>query len=61
MSERTIYFDYAATTPVDPRVAARMAECLTADGAFGFDTTEASDAASVRAAASLSSICAGSA
>jgi cysteine desulfurase len=35
MSERTIYFDYAATTPVDPRVAARMAECLTADGAFG--------------------------
>lgn len=35
MSERTIYFDYAATTPVDPRVAARMAQCLTADGAFG--------------------------
>ena len=25
----TIYLDYAATTPVDPRVAALMAECLT--------------------------------
>ena len=31
----TIYLDYAATTPVDPFVAARMAECLTADGVFG--------------------------
>ncbi|HET8552143.1 MAG TPA: aminotransferase class V-fold PLP-dependent enzyme [Gammaproteobacteria bacterium] len=30
-----IYMDYAATTPVDPRVAERMAECLTADGLFG--------------------------
>ncbi len=30
-----IYLDYAATTPVDARVAARMAQCLTADGAFG--------------------------
>lgn len=30
-----IYLDYAATTPVDPRVAARMAACLTADGVFG--------------------------
>ena len=30
-----IYLDYAATTPVDVRVAARMAECLTAEGAFG--------------------------
>ena len=29
------YLDYAATTPVDPRVAARMAECLTATGSFG--------------------------
>lgn len=25
----TVYLDYAASTPVDPRVAARMAECLT--------------------------------
>ena len=30
-----IYLDYAATTPVDPRVAARMAECLTREGNFG--------------------------
>ncbi|MDE2304219.1 MAG: aminotransferase class V-fold PLP-dependent enzyme, partial [Gammaproteobacteria bacterium] len=29
------YLDHAATTPVDPRVAAAMAECLTADGTFG--------------------------
>ncbi len=30
-----IYMDYSATTPVDPRVAQRMMECLTPDGAFG--------------------------
>jgi cysteine desulfurase len=30
-----IYLDYAATTPVDPRVAAAMSNCLTLDGAFG--------------------------
>lgn len=30
-----IYFDYAATTPVDPRVAAKMMACLTLDGTFG--------------------------
>jgi len=24
-----IYLDYSATTPIDPRVAAKMAECLT--------------------------------
>jgi cysteine desulfurase len=30
-----VYFDYAATTPVDPRVAALMAECLCADSTFG--------------------------
>ena len=29
-----IYLDYAATTPVDPEVAAAMAACLTAEGAF---------------------------
>jgi cysteine desulfurase len=34
-SRKTVYLDYAATTPVDPRVAARMAECLTQQGAFG--------------------------
>mgnify|MGYP001765448707 CR=1 FL=1 len=30
-----IYFDYSATTPVDHRVAQKMAECLTIDGNFG--------------------------
>jgi cysteine desulfurase len=30
-----IYLDYAATTPVDPRVAAAMNECLTQTGVFG--------------------------
>ena len=30
-----IYLDYSATTPADPRVAARMAEFLTMDGGFG--------------------------
>ncbi len=35
MIKRPIYLDYAATTPVDERVAARMAEYLTREGAFG--------------------------
>jgi cysteine desulfurase len=30
-----VYLDYAATTPVDPRVAAAMTECLTLTGVFG--------------------------
>lgn len=30
-----IYFDYSATTPVDPRVAQKMVECLTLEGNFG--------------------------
>jgi cysteine desulfurase len=30
-----IYFDYSATTPVDPRVVEKMVECLTLDGNFG--------------------------
>ncbi|WP_372739598.1 IscS subfamily cysteine desulfurase [Neptunomonas sp.] len=30
-----IYFDYSATTPVDPRVADKMVACLTLDGNFG--------------------------
>ena len=30
-----VYLDYFATTPVDPRVAARMMECLTLEGNFG--------------------------
>jgi len=32
---KTIYLDYASTTPVDPRVAKRMMEFLTPDGEFG--------------------------
>ncbi len=32
---KPIYFDYSATTPVDPRVAEKMAHFLTADGVFG--------------------------
>lgn len=30
-----IYLDYAATTPVDPRVAEKMSACLCRDGIFG--------------------------
>ena len=30
-----IYLDYSATTPVDPRVAQKMSECLLVDGNFG--------------------------
>jgi len=33
--KRPIYLDYAATTPVDPRVAALMADCLLQTGRFG--------------------------
>ncbi|MFM1895594.1 MAG: Cysteine desulfurase [Pseudomonadota bacterium] len=30
-----IYLDYSSTSPVDPRVAAKMAECLTLESNFG--------------------------
>jgi cysteine desulfurase len=30
-----IYLDYSSTTPVDPRVAEKMKECLTNEGNFG--------------------------
>ncbi len=30
-----IYLDYSSTTPVDPRVAEKMAECLTLEANFG--------------------------
>ncbi|MEQ9394656.1 IscS subfamily cysteine desulfurase [Haliea sp.] len=33
--QKPVYLDYLASTPVDPRVAAAMAECLTLDGNFG--------------------------
>tara|TARA_B100002052_G_scaffold79938_1_gene72950 strand:- start:1114 stop:2331 length:1218 start_codon:yes stop_codon:yes gene_type:complete len=35
MKNKAIYFDYASTTPVDPRVAKKMHECLLLDGNFG--------------------------
>jgi len=35
MVRRPIYFDYSATTPVDPRVAQKMSECLLSEGVFG--------------------------
>lgn len=38
-SGRIAYLDNAATTPVDPRVAAAMAECLSLDGCFGNPST----------------------
>jgi cysteine desulfurase len=30
-----VYLDYAATTPVDPRVAQKMSRCLLTEGTFG--------------------------
>ncbi|MDV6315753.1 IscS subfamily cysteine desulfurase [Idiomarina sp. HP20-50] len=35
MPKLPLYFDYAATTPVDPVVAEKMMACLTQDGLFG--------------------------
>jgi cysteine desulfurase len=34
MERRAVYLDYAATSPVDPRVAQEMSRCLTLDGVF---------------------------
>ena len=34
-NKRPIYMDYAATTPMDPRVAKKMMEFLTPEGEFG--------------------------
>ncbi|MCD6061335.1 MAG: iscS, partial [Moraxellaceae bacterium] len=33
--KRPIYLDYSATTPVDPRVAEKMVDCMTREGNFG--------------------------
>lgn len=33
--KKSVYLDYAATTPVDPAVADAMMACLTLDGVFG--------------------------
>ncbi|MCF6256980.1 MAG: IscS subfamily cysteine desulfurase [Gammaproteobacteria bacterium] len=35
LNRRPIYMDYAATTPMDPRVAKKMMQFLTPDGEFG--------------------------
>jgi cysteine desulfurase len=35
MMQTPIYLDYSATTPVDPRVAEKMMQCLTQEGNFG--------------------------
>jgi len=35
MNSRPLYFDYSATTPVDPRVAEKMCAYLTMEGQFG--------------------------
>ena len=33
--QKPIYFDYLATTPVDPRVAEKLSHCLSMEGNFG--------------------------
>jgi cysteine desulfurase len=49
MDEHVIYLDYAATSPVDRRVAAAMARALTLDGAFANpSSTHAAGAAALR-------------
>lgn len=35
MDKRPLYFDYAATTPADPRVIQVMVDCLSFEGNFG--------------------------
>ena len=35
MDKKVVYLDYAATTPVDPRVAQKMSACLLVEGNFG--------------------------
>jgi len=35
VKRKAIYLDYSATTPVDPRVAQKMSDCLLTDGNFG--------------------------
>ena len=35
LNEKTTYFDYASTTPVDERVIEKMKDCLSFEGVFG--------------------------
>src|SRR5579859_1761833 len=46
----SIYLDYAATTPLDPKVAARMAACLTLDGLFANPASSHAPGRAARAA-----------
>ncbi len=56
MSARApLYLDYAATTPVDPAVAAAMSRCLTADGDFA--NPSSAHAPGVAAAARIAAAC----
>ncbi len=61
MMKKPIYFDYAATTPVDPQVVEKMQQYLTMDGCFanpasnthhfGLEAQEAVETARVQVAA----------
>lgn len=63
MINKSIYLDYAATTPVDPRVAQKMMAHLTAQGnfgnpastthAYGWSAAQAIEQASIQVAQSL--------
>jgi cysteine desulfurase len=64
MNAPVAYLDYAATTPVAPEVAARMGECLTAEGAFGNPSSDSHEygahaAALVEAARAQVAACVG--
>lgn len=63
---RPVYLDYAATTPVDPLVAAAMARCLGLEGEFGNPGSASHDygaaaAALVETARAQVAACAGAA
>ena len=63
---RPVYLDYAATTPVDPQVAAAMARCLGVEGEFGNPGSASHDygaaaAALVETARAQVAACAGAA
>ena len=58
MSEPFIYLDYAATTPVDPRVRAAMDDCLTAPPGNASSTHAAGRAARERVEAARAEVAA---
>ena len=49
MSDKPIYLDYAATTPVDPVVRDAMFDCLTIDGVFANSASDHGSGHSARA------------